>query len=1190
MKSNFDFLNRYWPALAQIGATAETYVYSDPNACIYKLGMFAERLVQEILVFEHIAEPAVENTHANRIRILKRAGLLPHEIDNTLYVLRKTRNSAVHIGTDSVDEAKTLLSLTYNLAVWFMETYGDWGYIAPEFVMPSETTHEDLESVIAEQERKIEELTKQLAVVKTAASGKTQKERARRSESVSAMMNWNEAQTRCLIDEQLRLSGWEADTQNLRYSKGTRPVKGRNIAISEWPTNSAFYKNGYADYAFFVGEKLVALMDAKKMSEDVASTIDVQVKDYAAHIKPEDIPHTVGNWNGYQVPFLFASNGRAYLEQLRTKSGIWFLDVREQENQPYPIRNWFSPSDLMEKLGQNTVAANQALAAADNSFMTDPNGLNLRDYQIKAIDKATEAIVDGKRTALLAMATGTGKTRTVLGLIYKMLESKRFRRILFLVDRVSLGEQAMDTFKDVKLKELLTLDKIYEIKAIDDNIINLETKVSISTVQGLLKRTILAEEPDLMPGAFDLIIVDEAHRGYILDREMTEEEILYDNQDDYMSKYKQVIEYFDAVKVALTATPALHTTEIFGEPVYTYSYREAVIDGWLVDHDPPYLINTDFIENDAQFKKGETLAQYDPNTNELLNGAVLDDEMDFDVSEFNRKIVLPDHTRKVLEEVSTYLNPESGEKTLIFAVNDAHADRIVDTLREIYKPYGISNDAIMKITGKTAGGNKKKILQVIKQFKNNQYPNIAVTVDLLTTGIDVPAICNLVFMRKINSRILFEQMLGRATRLCPEIGKTHFNIFDAVRVYEDLDDTSNMKSVSVSKSMAELLEDLFRPGEASKQPVKDRILARLQRKSNNLTDEQKYDVSERLGGKTIREYAKELKSCTEEAFVRRCREDKDFLLWFDNLKGKKRGHYYSEKEDTLLETTRGYGDTEKPQDYLDSFVAYVNENKDRIEAIRIACTRPSDMTRAQLRELKLELDKENFTESSLNEAASAVSNERIVADIIAFVRRAVLKTPLVNHDDRVKMAFSKLISAHHFNKMQLDLLEKIKVYMLHESILNTETFEAPAFKMDGGFARFNKKFGGQLAEIIRESVPAAVRRAEGHPARRTFQALRIAVNGELDALKKGLAAAFGLLKSGGRLSVITFHSLEDRIVKQQMNKWCEGCTCPKDFPVCVCGNKPKGKLIYKKGLAPSEEELRENPRARSARLRVIEKL
>ena len=1068
MKSNFEFLNRYWPALAQIGETAENYLYSDPNACVFKTGLFAERLVQEILVFEGISEPEIDNTHANRIRILKRAGLLPREIDNTLYLLRKTRNSAVHTGAESVDEAKMLLSMMYNLAVWFMETYGDWGYIAPDFVLPEEVSHPDFETLIAEQEKKIAELSKKLAAVTTGVSGTSQKERAKRAETVSAMMNWSEAQTRCLIDEQLRKAGWEADTNNLRHSKGTRPVKGRNIAIAEWPTDSAFYKNGYVDYAFFVGEKLIAVMDAKKVSEDVAATIDVQVKDYATHIKSEDLKYTVGSWGAYQVPFLFASNGRSYIEQLRTKSGIWFLDARNSANQSYPIRNWFSPNDLLEKLGQNIEEANETLTTSDDSFMTDSAGLNLRDYQIKAINKATEAVVNGKSTALLAMATGTGKTRTVLGLIYKMLESKRFRRILFLVDRVSLGEQAMDTFKDVKLKELMTLDQIYELKAIDDNDINLETKVSVSTVQGLLKRTVLTDTPDLMPGAFDLIIVDEAHRGYILDREMTEEEILYDNQDDYMSKYKQVIEYFDAVKIALTATPALHTTQIFGEPVFTYSYREAVIDGWLVDHDPPYIINTDFIQNKAKFKKGETLAQYDPNTNELLNGSVLEDELDFEVAEFNRKIVLPDNTRKVLEEISSYLNPESGEKTLIFAVNDNHADMIVDTLRDIYKEYGISNDAIMKITGKTAGGNKKKVLQVIKQFKNNQYPNIAVTVDLLTTGIDVPAICNLVFMRKINSRILFEQMLGRATRLCPEIGKTHFNIFDAVRVYEDLDSTSGMKSVTVSKTMPELLEDLFRPSDMSKQPVKDRILARLQRKNNNLTSEQKYEVSERLNGKNLKSYVKELKSYTEEAFIERCRKDEDFLLWVDNLKGKKRGHYYSEKEDTLLETTRGYGDTEKPEDYLDAFAKFVNENKDTIEAIRIACTKPSDMTRAQLRELKLALDKENFTESSLNQAISTVKNEQIIADIIAHVRRAVLHTPILNHEEKVKRAFTKLIANNSFNKMQLDLLEKIKTYMLHESLLNVETFEAPAFKMDGGFNRFNVKFEGKLLEIIRE--------------------------------------------------------------------------------------------------------------------------
>ena len=130
----------------------------------------------------------------------------------------------------------------------------------------------------------------------------------------------------------------------------------------------------------------------------------------------------------------------------------------------------------------------------------------------------------------------------------------------------------------------------------------------------------------------------------------------------------------------------------------------------------------------------------------------------------------------------------------------------------------------------------------------------------------------------------------------------------------------------------------------------------------------------------------------------------------------------------------------------------------------------------------------------------------------------------------------------------------------------------------------------QLAEVIKASVPAAVRRAQGHPARKTFQALRIEVNGELDRLSQGLDAAFSVLKPGGRLAVITFHSLEDRMVKQRMASWCLGCTCPPDFPICVCGKKPKAELVFKKGLAPSEAELEENPRSRSARLRVCIKV
>lgn len=172
MKSNFDFLNRYWPALAQIGATAENYVYSDANACLYKLGMFGERLILEIFAFEHIKEPAIDNTHASRIRLLKREGLIPKKIDDILYALRKTRNDAVHAGADSVEDAKTLLSMSYNLAVWFMEVYGDWGYIAPAFVMPENVEHPDYETIIKEQEEKITALSKQVEAVSTAASAR----------------------------------------------------------------------------------------------------------------------------------------------------------------------------------------------------------------------------------------------------------------------------------------------------------------------------------------------------------------------------------------------------------------------------------------------------------------------------------------------------------------------------------------------------------------------------------------------------------------------------------------------------------------------------------------------------------------------------------------------------------------------------------------------------------------------------------------------------------------------------------------------------------------------------------------------------------------------------------------------------------------------------------------------------------
>lgn len=1093
MKSNFEFLKRYWPALSQIGATAESYVYSDPNACLYKLGMFGERLILEIFAFEHIPEPSVDNTHANRIRLLKRERLIPKKIDDILYALRKIRNDAVHSGADSVEDAKTLLQMAYNLAVWFMEVYGDWGYIASDFVMPEKAEYTHYEAIIKEQEEKIAALSMQVKAVTTAASSKSTNERAEKGETASESMELSEVETRYLIDDQLRKFDWEADTNVLRYSKGTRPQKGRNLAIAEWPTDSAVGKNGYADYALFVGLKLVGIVEAKKANIDIPSVIDYQCKEYAKGIKAEHKEYIINQWGAYKVPFVFATNGRRYFKQVETKSGTWYLDLRNGANAPKALQGWITPQGLMEQLEKDIVTANAVLQNTPYDLLRDPDGLNLRKYQINAIEAAEQAVINGKQTVLLSMATGTGKTRTILGMIYRFIKSDRFKRVLFLVDRTALGEQAEDVFKEVKIEELMTLDSIYNIKGLDEKEIDRETKIHIATVQSLVKR-IHYPETDNMPSVtdYDLIIIDEAHRGYTLDKEMSETEMLYRDQDDYVSKYRTVVEYFDAVKIALTATPALHTTEIFGKPVFNYSYREAVIDGYLVDHDAPHNIRTKLRVEGIQYEKGEQLAIYDPLTGEVLNSDELEDDMKFEIDSFNRQVITENFNRTVLEEIAWDFNPDGQGKTLIYAVDDNHADLIVKILKEIYAQNGVDNDTVMKITGSVAGGNKKKISEAIKRFKNESLPKVVVTVDLLTTGIDVPEITTLVFMRRIKSRILFEQMLGRATRLYPSIGKTHFEIYDPVGVYESLQDVCNMKPVVASPSTS--FEDLLNGLSVAKSDEErayliDTIVAKLQRKRSKVSPKALEHFISLTGGQDIEGFAKSIRSsnveqrCTAEDramaplvspveisdIVENIIAHKDALLILDKDKVHyKRSVIIDDHEDELIEHTRGYGEAQKPEDYLEAFKSFINNNMNAIAALRTVCTKPSELTRADLKSLKLELDRHEFTEPQLNTAWNEMTNQDITADIIAFIRQQAIGSTLISHETRVKNAFAKLKLNHSFNKNQLDWLKRIEKVLLEETVLDEQIFEIGAFKNAGGFTIIDRRFGGKLREIMTE--------------------------------------------------------------------------------------------------------------------------
>ena len=1074
MKSNFSFLEERWSLLASIGMMAEKYIYTDSNSCLIKLGLFAESIVRLIFTLDNLHEPLVDNTHANRIKILKNEDLLPKDIDDILYALRRARNKAAHDGYESTEQASILIEFAYKLGVWFMQTYGEWNYEPAGFVMSDDSSKNfDSNTTIKQQEEKIQELVETIKNTSSADPVVSLADRRKRSHSTANKINLSEQETRYLIDEQLRKVGWDVDTIHIRYSKGVRPQRGKNLAIAEWPTDSTVGDRGYVDYALFVGMQLVGVVEAKRHFADIPAVIDYQCKDYAKNITAEHSSYLIGRWGKYQVPFLFATNGRKYLKQLETKSGIWFLDARKSTNIAKAQQGWVSPQGLLELLAQDIDKANQELINTSYDLLTDKDGLNLRNYQIQAIQAAEQAVLEGKRTVLLSMATGTGKTRTILGLIYRVIKADRFKRVLFLVDRTALGEQAQDVFKEVKLEDLMTLDKIYNIKELEDKEFDKETKIQVATVQSLVKR-ILYNDEESMPAVsdYDLIIIDEAHRGYILDKEMGEDELLYRNQEDYVSKYRTVIDYFDAVKIALTATPALHTTEIFGKPVFNYSYREAVIEGYLTDHDAPHNLKTKLSIEGIHYAKGDTVAIYDPVTGEITNSDELEDELNFDIESFNRKVITESFNKTVLAEIAKHINPDGEGKTLIYAVDDSHADLVVKLLKEIYQEYGVDNDAIMKITGSVGGGNKKKVLEAIKKFKNEKYPNLVVTVDLLTTGIDVPEIATLVFMRRVKSRILFEQMLGRATRLCPEIGKTHFEIFDPVGVYESLDPVNTMKPVVANKAatFADLINglEILQTVEQKKNQF-DIIIAKLQRSKRTVSGKALEHFIDLSGGKNPAQFIEALQSMpinkAEEHILKNRRL---FELLNEGNYNPTRPVVISVKEDHLLYHTRGYGNAQKPEDYLEEFKHFIEDNKDKIAALNIVCTRPQELTRDALKSLKLELDRNQFTEVQLNSAWKELRNEDITVDIITFIRRLSMGSPLISHEERIKNAVSKLKQKHNFSKMELDWLGRIETHLLNESILAVDSFETGAFQSKGGYKVINKIFGNKLEQIIAE--------------------------------------------------------------------------------------------------------------------------
>ncbi|MGG4481267.1 type I restriction-modification system endonuclease [Paenibacillus illinoisensis] len=1067
MSGNFEFLHSRWEILSNLGEMAERNLFIDPNTSLIKLRMFGETLTKFICALEELDETK-ELTQVDRLSQLKRDGLISDEIVDYLHTLRKIGNKAVHeSGYGSTVEAQASTHLAFRLGVWFMEVYGDWDFNSPTYIEPTQqdtaNNAEQLAQLAESYESKMEQLQQELENLRqqqATVTSEDKKKRHTKSREAGSAFKLTEAETRLIIDEKLRQAGWEVDSQKLRFGLGTRPEKGRNIAIAEWAL-----KTGFADYALFCGLELVGIVEAKRMSKNVEADI-AQAKKYAMNVVQHGDEMIHDPWGNYQVPFLFSTNGRPYLEQLKHLSGIWFLDARKSTNHPRPLQAWYSPQGLKDLLQQDVKKAAQDLRDETLDY------LKLRPYQEDAILSVEEAIDNGQRDILLAMATGTGKTRMAIGLIYRLIKHNRFKRILFLVDRSALGRQAEAAFKDSKLESFHSFTEIFELQTLDDKKPNTETKVQIATVQGMVKRLFYNESDDGtgIPSVdqYDCIIVDEAHRGYTLDKEMSELELEFRDHDDYVSKYRKVLDYFDAFRIGLTATPALHTVEIFGRPVYNYSYREAVIDGYLIDHEPPMQFETQLKKNGIKWQVGEEVAVYDISSGNVEK-ELLEDEINLEVTQFNKTVITENFNRVILEELTKHIDPESDGKTLIFAATDDHADMIVRMFKEeLEKMYGsVDDNAVLKITGSI-----KDPLHAIKLFKNERLPNIVVTVDLLTTGVDIPSITNLVFMRRVRSRILYEQMIGRATRRCDEIGKDHFMIYDAVGIYETLKPYTDMKPVVTKPtvSLDVLTSELAQlENEEQGKLHKDQIIAKMQRKKRTWTQKDHEEFQALSGGMSIDTFIDDLKHMSALQASGDLQVKKSLIAFIDENRGRGHRIYISEHEDKLLSTTRGYGDADKPEDYLEGFQSFITENLNLIPALTIICTRPTDLTRDELRKLRVELDQKGYSEKMLQAAWRDAKNEDIAADIISFIRQQAIGDPLISHEERIEGAMKKIYDMKVWSKVQKDWLKRIEKQLLQESVLDPnpeKAFEVEPFKSKGGYKQLNRIFDGEMDRIV----------------------------------------------------------------------------------------------------------------------------
>lgn len=921
-------------------------------------------------------------------------------------------------------------------------------------------------------------------------------------------MNQNpEQKARDQIDAALIRAGWL-----IQDKSRVNLAAGPGIAVREYQTDI-----GPADYVLFVDRQPVGIIEAKREEEGVRLTTHEDQSEGYATAKLKYL-------NNEKLPFVYESTG----ELTR------FTDFRDPKPRSRPVFSFHRPETFRDwlKQGRSLRDRLQDIPALPET--------GLRDCQITAINNLEQSFKDARPRALIQMATGSGKTFTAITFIYRLLKYARAKRVLFLVDTKNLGEQAEQEFMAyVPNDDNRKFTELYGVTRLKSSFIPPDNQVYISTIQrmySILRGTELDEsaeetnpneffqkEPapvsytEKVPlEFFDFIVIDECHRS------------IY-------NLWKQVLDYFDVFQVGLTATPDNRTFGYFNQNLVSdYGYEKAVIDGVLVPYNV-FTIETEITKAGSRIKMGEKVDMRERLTRRKFWESV-DEDIEYSGKQLDKDIVNPSTIRTIIRAIRDNLPAmfpdrvdEEGRfevpKTLIFAKTDSHAEDIIEIVRE---EFGEENKFCKKITYRSEEDPKS----VLSQFRNDYYPRIAVTVDMIATGTDIRPLEVLVFMRDVKSRSYYEQMKGRGTRTCSleqlratgtpsaRYTKDHFVIIDTIGVESSQKTDSRPLEKKPGMSLKDLLQNVAMGN--TNEEILSTLANRLIRLDKQINEKERMAFAEKAGGHTINHVVKELLNAHDPDTIEQLRlkvnqdnpdispaaahslltthhsqlidqaisvfNSPDLRDYIVDVRKK-----YDQVIDTVnIDQVTNIGWVKDQQAAaeltISNFTAWIEAHKDEITALQVFYSQPyqrRELTYGMIKDLceKIKLEQpllaplnvwKAYEQLDVTLSLSKGAKNELIA-LVSLVRAVSgIDSSLTPYDKTVDRNFQSWVfkkqegAASKFTEEQMQWLRMIKDYIAGSFHLEKEDFELDPFNKVGGLGKMWEVFGEGTEEIINE--------------------------------------------------------------------------------------------------------------------------